>query len=125
MLNHTDCKNNSKSARLERMKICSITDSITSDGLKLAGLEEAYEAQDEEEAEEIFKKLLDEKEVEIILLSENLAQQIDEKLLETKREEGGILPIVIEIPGKEGPVPERREVIDKLVKRAVGIKLEG
>lgn len=106
------------------MKVASITDPITSDGLRLAGIEEAYEVKNKEEAEVTFEELLGKKEIEIILLSEKLAQEMDEKLLESKREEGGIIPIVIEIPGKEGPVPERREVIDKLVKRAVGIKLE-
>lgn len=105
------------------MRISSITDPVTADGLKLAGVEEAYEAKDREGAEEIFRQLLEEEEIGIILLSEKLAQGMDEEVIESKRGEG-ITPIVIEIPGKEGPVPERREVIDKLVKRAVGIKLE-
>lgn len=105
------------------MKISSITDPVTVDGLKLAGVEEAYEARDRERAEEIFRQLVEEEEIGIILLSEKLAQGMDENLIESNKGED-ITPIVIEIPGKEGPVPERREIIDKLVKRAVGIRLE-
>ena len=106
------------------MKVTSITDSVTADGLRLAGIEKAFETEDEKEAEDVYKELLENEEVGIIILTEDLAQKMSEDVLELRKEKKGILPMVIEIPGMEGSVPERREFIDKLVKRAVGIKVE-
>lgn len=107
------------------MKISSITDSVTADGLRLAGVAEVYESEDPKDAEEDFKSILDGEDVGMIILTEKLAQGMSESVLNSAREAEGITPIVVEIPGKEGPIPERREVIDRLVKRAVGIKVEG
>lgn len=106
------------------MKIASITDPDTAAGLKLAGIEEVHEIERSKEAEEILEKLAEEKEVRIIIITESLAQKIGEKIDEFKEERGRITPVLIEIPSKEGPIPERREKIDKVVKRAVGIEVE-
>lgn len=106
------------------MRIVSITDSDTANGLKLAGIKEAYETESQEEAEEFVDQILESKEVGIIIITEDLAKKLGDRVFEIREEREGITPVVIKIPGKEGPVPERREVIDKLVKRAVGIKIE-
>ena len=106
------------------MKVTSITDPVTADGLRLAGIKEAFETEDGKEAEDIYKELLEEDEVGIIILTEDLAQKMSDDVLESRKEKEGVLPMVIEVPGMEGSVPERREFIDKLVKRAVGIKVE-
>lgn len=106
------------------MKIASITDPTTADGLKLAGIEEAHEAEDEREVGEKFEKLGESEDVGIIAITEELAQKINEKISEFREEREGITPIVIEIPSKEGPIPERREIIDKLITRAVGAKVK-
>ncbi len=106
------------------MKIASITDPLTANGLKLAGMGEVHEVENPKEAERVFQDLIKKEEIGIIVLTEQLAQEMDEKVLERKKEKEKITPIVIEIPSKEGTVPERREIIDKLVKRAVGIKVE-
>ena len=106
------------------MKVTSITDSVTADGLRLAGIEEAFETDDGNEAEDIYKELLEDEEIGVIILTEDLAQKMSDTVLESRKEKEGVLPMVIEIPGTEGSVPERREFIDKLVKRAVGIKVE-
>lgn len=106
------------------MKIASITDSTTATGLKLMGIEETYEIERANEAEKILDKLSKEKEIGIIIITERLAQKIEEKIGEFQEEKSGITPILIGIPSKEGPIRERREEIDKLVKRAVGIKVE-
>lgn len=106
------------------MKIASITDPLTANGLKLAGMGEVHEVENTKEAERIFVKIIRDEEIGIVLITEQLAKEMDETVLESKEEKEKITPIVIEIPSKEGPVPERREIIDKLVKRAVGIKVE-
>ncbi|KXB03423.1 hypothetical protein AKJ47_02285 [candidate division MSBL1 archaeon SCGC-AAA261G05] len=105
------------------MEIASITDPTTAIGLRLAGVREAHEVEDWREAEEIFEEMLGEREVGIIILTERLAQKMGEKVLELK-EERGITPIIVEIPDKEGALPERAEAVREIVKRAVGVEVE-
>lgn len=107
------------------MKLVSITDSTTAKGLKLAGVKEAFEAKNGEDAEKILERELEKKEVGIIIITEDLAKDVSKDLTELKEEKMSLTPIIIEIPSREGPVPKRREIIDKLVKRAVGIKVKG
>ncbi|KXB08518.1 hypothetical protein AKJ55_00845 [candidate division MSBL1 archaeon SCGC-AAA382M17] len=107
------------------MKIVSITDSTTAKGLELAGVNEVFEAEDGKKTEKILEKELENEEVGIIIITENLAEDASKNLDELKEEKMSLTPIIIEIPSREGPIPERREIIDKLVKRAVGIKVKG
>lgn len=106
------------------MKISSITDPVTAEGLKLAGIKEVHETEDPQEAQGLLDELRDDEEMGVIILTEDLAQKMNKDVIESERGKEGITPIVIEIPSKEGPIPERREFIDQLVKRAVGIKVE-
>ncbi len=106
------------------MKIVSITDPTTADGLRLAGVKDTYSVEDIAEAEKLLEENMAREDVGVIITTESLAQELDEKILGLREEKEKTTPILIEIPSKEGPVPERREVIGKLVKRAVGIKLE-
>lgn len=107
------------------MKVACIADPITAVGLKLAGVEETHETTDRKEAEKIFKELVGREDIGILIITEKMAQKMGKGVLELGREGEKMTPIVIEIPSKEGPIPERKEVIDDLVKRAVGIKVEG
>lgn len=106
------------------MKIASITDSFTATGLKLAGLRETHEVENLEEGRRTFEELMGREDVGIIIITEGLAQDMEEEILEARSGKEKITPIIIEIPSREGPIPKRREMIDKLVKRAVGIKVE-
>lgn len=106
------------------MKIASISDPMTATGLKLAGVGGAHEAGSWEEAEKIFEQLLGEPEMGIIIITETLAEKMDEKLSRFREDKEGVTPVIIEIPDKGGPMPERREAIDKIVKRAVGVTVE-
>lgn len=106
------------------MEIAGITDPTTADGLKLAGIREVHEIENKEETKEVFDNMIKKSQIGIIILTEELAQEIDGEISRFREEKEGVTPIIIEIPNKEGPVPERKEIIDKLVKRAVGIKLE-
>ncbi|MFP4006054.1 MAG: V-type ATP synthase subunit F [Candidatus Hadarchaeia archaeon] len=106
------------------MKIASLTDSKTRKGLKLAGVKESYKAENKEKAEKIFEDLTKNDEIGLIIITEDIAQKIDDKLEKFREEREGTIPALIEIPGEEGSVPERRRILDKLVKRAVGINIE-
>lgn len=106
------------------MKIASITDKTTATGLRLAGIGESHEVGDSEEASEVLDDILDEKNIGLIILTEKLARGIRDKLMEIEEEKYGVKPIIVEIPDKEGPLHERERIIDKLVRRAVGIEVK-
>ncbi|MBS3815693.1 MAG: V-type ATP synthase subunit F [Hadesarchaea archaeon] len=106
------------------MKIASITDPDTSIGLKLAGVEETHQTTDPDEAEELLEELLVKEDIGVIILSERLAQEMSQYLLEIEENQESVTPIIVEIPDKEGPIPERAEKIQKIVRRAVGIELK-
>lgn len=106
------------------MKIASITDPTTANGLRLAGVKEVHEVEEQRESEEIFEEMLERREIGIIILTERLAQKMSEKILEIEKEGKDTTPIIVEIPDKEGPLPERAEIINKIVKRAVGVEVK-
>lgn len=104
------------------MKVASITDHTTAIGLRLGGIKEAHEAEDIVEAGELFEELVEEEEIGILIITEKLAQGMRKKIdkLTEEREH----PIIAEIPDKGGPIPERKEVIRTLIKRAVGVEIK-
>lgn len=106
------------------MRIASITDKLTATGLRLAGLKETEIVENEKEAKEALNRLSEKDEIGIIVITEQLAQKINNEITNFREKKDGVIPILIEIPGREGSVEERRGVIDRLVKRAVGIKVE-
>ncbi len=106
------------------MEIVSITDSLTARGLKLAGVNETFVADSREGAKRAFEKILEMDSVGVVIITEQLAQKINNELTNFRESKERVTPIVIEISGREGPVEERRKVIEKLVKRAVGVKVE-
>ncbi|KXB01060.1 hypothetical protein AKJ43_03705 [candidate division MSBL1 archaeon SCGC-AAA261D19] len=103
------------------MKIASITDSTTAVGLRLGGIKETHEAEDIVEAGELFEELV-KKEIGILIITEKLAQGMRKKI--NKFTEEKERPIIAEIPDKGGPIPERKEVIRTLIKRAVGVEIK-
>ena len=106
------------------MEIVSITDSLTGMGLRLAGVSETFMAETKSEAKEAFEKVLEMNDVGVVIITEQLAQKINNELTNFRENKEEVTPIVIEVSGREGPVEERRKVIEKLVKRAVGVKVE-
>lgn len=106
------------------MKVAGIADPTTAKGLRLAGIKDSYEAETREEAGEAFEQITEGEEIGVIILTEGLAQKISKKLSEFRGKRDGGIPMVVEIPGRKGPIPERREIVDELVKRAVGIKVK-
>jgi len=73
-----------------------------------------------EDAEQAFRKVLEEAELGIIIITERVADLIRplvERYLFTER-----FPLIVEIPDREGP-KEDRPSIRELVNAAIGIKL--
>jgi len=105
------------------VKIAGITDPVTAIGLRLAGVRRAYEVENSAEAGELFDSLIKNEEIGIIIISERIAQDIRWKLDRFLEERRGVRPVVVEIPDKVGPIPERMETVRKLVRRAIGVEV--
>ncbi|MCS4542088.1 MAG: V-type ATP synthase subunit F [Euryarchaeota archaeon] len=104
-------------------KVAVIGDQDTIVGFRLAGIKETYEVGSAEEAAKNLKSLFQRKDINIIVITERIAEQLRKMIddFEAKKEE--VVPIIVEIPDKKGPM--RREVtpLQKLVKRAIGIEI--
>jgi V/A-type H+-transporting ATPase subunit F len=103
------------------MKIGVVGDFDTVAGFRLAGVREAYEVEKPGEAVESLKKLMKE-DVGLIIITERLAEQIrDETAALT---EGKALPLIVEIPDKQGSIEGKVDPIMALIKKAVGVDIK-
>ncbi len=128
--------------------IAVIGDRETVIGFRLAGVRTAYEAEVETEpepeagteagtgevslspqAEAKISQLLERLATDgtaIIIINERLAAQarIQAKIRAINENKRGVIPIIVEIPDKRGPVVREISEIERLIKRAVGIALK-
>ena len=88
-------------------------------GFRLAGVT-GKAATDREETLSALKDALDRRDVGVILITEKLAAGIREEV--EARLYGRGFPLVLEVPGPEGPGPGRISVED-VVRKAVGMRL--
>jgi len=103
-------------------KIAIIGDIDTVVGFRLAGV---LKSQTPNEATETRKALLDfasDPAVSIIIITEQLAEAIRESVEEISQRP---YPVIVEIPDKSGHLLEKESPLRRLVKRAIGVELEG
>jgi V/A-type H+-transporting ATPase subunit F len=107
--------------------IAIIGDPDTAAGFRLGGVKEVYEYSPEggEDAARALDKLAKEN-VAIIIVNERVAAdaRIREKIKEINTKKKGVIPIIIEVPDKEGPMKKEIDEIGLLIKRAVGIAVK-
>jgi vacuolar-type H+-ATPase subunit F/Vma7 len=72
-----------------------------------------------EEAAEVLDEVYESGEEEIIIMTEQLANTIRERVNEIRF--GTALPLIVEIPGPEGPSDESPALLD-MIHEAVGIR---
>jgi len=102
------------------MKIGVVGDFDTVAGFKLAGVREAYEVNNKDEAAESLMKLIKE-DMGIIIITERFAEQIRIETAALMR--GRALPLIVEIPDKNGPLEGKADPIMALIKKAVGVDI--
>jgi V/A-type H+-transporting ATPase subunit F len=104
-----------------------IGDPDTAAGFRLAGVKEVYEYGSEEE-EDIARVLdnLAHEEVAIILINERFAAntRTKEKIREINAKKKTVVPIILEIPDKKGPMEKELDEIGRLIQRAVGVAVQ-
>ncbi|MDI6811449.1 MAG: V-type ATP synthase subunit F [archaeon] len=107
--------------------IAIIGDPDTAAGFRLGGVKEVYEYSPEggEDVARVLDKLA-KGEVAIIIVNERLAAdaRTREKIREINAKKKGVIPIIIEVPDKEGPMKKEIDEIGQLIKRAVGVAVK-
>jgi len=101
------------------MKIAGLIDNDTAIGLRLAGLKDLYISNGNiyEKWDEIIKR----DDIGIILITEKNAEIIKNRL-DIFRLKNNI-PIIVEIPDKNGRIISHVDYISNLIKKAVGIEI--
>lgn len=103
-------------------KLYCITDPVTADGFRLAGID-VVEAEDVEKAHAALLELFDVEDVGIIALDARLSDAVDERI--NRRFESVYRPLLVYLPlGNDADVKGMaRERLQRLIKRAVGFDI--
>jgi len=72
------------------------------------------------EAREALRRAAEDRELGIVIVQEDIADSIRAEVDRVRF--GGRLPLVVEAPGRPGPSPKRRELMD-VIQEAVGFRL--
>lgn len=88
-------------------------------GFRLGGVKRAEVANSAEEAVAAFDKILDE-EISIIIITQVLANEIRNHI--NRKIGSSVLPMIIEIPDKDGSSEGSSDQMADLIKRVIGVR---
>ena len=89
---------------------------------RLIGVE-SFTVYDEIDAEKKVRELLDTRDIDLLIIPEDLYIKLVTRHFKFKKE-GSDKPVLAVVPGLEGAVGKRTEDIYNLISQAVGVKLE-
>lgn len=89
-------------------------------GFRLGGVKRAEVANSAEEAVAAFDKILDE-EISIIIITQVLANEIRNHI--NRKIGSSVLPMIIEIPDKDGSSEGSSDLMADLIKRVIGVEM--
>lgn len=89
-------------------------------GFRLGGVKRAEVANSAEEAVAAFDKILDE-EISIIIITQVLANEIRNHI--NRKIGSSVLPMIIEIPDKDGSSEGSSDYMADLIKRVIGVEM--
>ena len=102
-------------------KIAVITDEDVATFFRSSGVTMSYSAKTAKEAEDLAWKLSESKDIDVLVITERLADEIRNVVDEISKK---LYPTVIIIPGKEGPIPGKVSPIFDLIKKTVGKEIK-
>ena len=97
-----------------------IGDADTISGFRLGGVKKAEVVNNAEDAAVAFDKFLDE-EISIIIITQVLANDIREHI--NRKIGSDVLPMIIEIPDKDGSSEGSSDQMNDLIKRVIGVEM--
>lgn len=101
--------------------IAVVADTDTVTGFKLGGIKEGYVVETQEEAETQMKELIRGKSVSIIIITEKIGDECRDFI--EKYTQSNTLPMIIEIPDKNGPSERDVDPMGDLIKRVIGVEM--
>jgi len=109
--------------------IAVIGDPETAMGFRLAGVKDVYEYEEGVEDGGEVARLLDKlarEDFAIIIINERFAAEAKNrnKIREINAKKRGVIPIIVEVPDKKGPMTKEIDEIMRLIKRAVGVAVK-
>ncbi len=103
------------------MRIAVIADSDSALGFALSGVRHVFSADTPAAARKYLQWVRDSPGIGLVILTDNVADMIEEELKEWKREKGPY-PVVIQVPPRV-PRGERKDPIREMVRRALGVDI--
>ena len=97
-----------------------IGDIDTVSGFRLGGVKEAVVVKTADEAIVAFDKFLDE-EISIIIITQLMANEIRKHI--NRKIGSSVLPMIIEIPDKDGSSEGSSDQINDLIRRVIGVEM--
>ena len=98
-----------------------IGDIDTVSGFRLGGVKKAEVVNTSEEAIAAFDKFLEQDEISIIIITQLMANEIRPHI--NRKIGSDVLPMVIEIPDKDGSSGGSSDQINDLIKRVIGVEM--
>ena len=98
-----------------------IGDIDTVSGFRLGGVKKAEVVNTSEEAIAAFDKFLEQDDISIIIITQKLANEIREHI--NRKIGSEVLPMIIEIPDKDGSSEGSSDQINDLIKRVIGVEM--
>ena len=99
------------------MKLIGICDKDTAVGMRLAGVKDLYIPNGD--VVKIWDEISDRNDIGIIFITEKIVEAIYDRLNDYRVR--NILPIIVEIPDKNGRRRDHMDYISNLIKKAVGV----
>ena len=103
------------------MKIAAMVDRDTAVGLKLAGIKKVFIPKDDNERS-LWFKLIEEHDFGIIFITEEIVEKISKDVHDFRIRNN--VPVIVEIPDKNGRKKEHKDFISHLIKKAVGLQVD-
>ena len=98
-----------------------IGDIDTVSGFRLGGVKKAEVVNTSEEAIAAFDKFLEQDEISIIIITQLMANEIRDHI--NRKIGSNVLPMIIEIPDKDGSSEGSSDQINDLIKRVIGVEM--
>ena len=98
-----------------------IGDIDTVSGFRLGGVKKAEVVNTSEEAIAAFDKFLEQDEISIIIITQLMANEIRPHI--NRKIGSDVLPMIIEIPDKDGSSGGSSDQINDLIKRVIGVEM--
>ena len=102
-------------------KIAVVADEDTCRCFMLAGVKQSHATTSPREAEAAISELARSPDISLIIVTERLYEGFSKDF--RNRLHAMKQPLVVVIPGKEGPLPKKEDPIAQLIRRAIGIEV--